>query len=130
MVAGWSSGGSFGKINGHCYFTVIRAVFNINNQSTLSVISLWLSKVLFLWAPSFTFHLLIFEGCFKDLLESPRKLQVAVDQEKIIISSFLWSECFFIYKNLSPLHTLLFRNYLPLEKGGAHHLNKLESPSP
>ena len=24
----------------------------------------------------------------------------------------------------------LFRNYLPLEKGGALHLNKLESPSP
>ena len=24
----------------------------------------------------------------------------------------------------------LFRNYLPLEKGGAPHLNKLESPSP
>ena len=24
----------------------------------------------------------------------------------------------------------LFCNYLPLEKGGAHHLNKLESPSP
>ena len=24
---------------------------------------------------------------------------------------------------------LLLRNYLPLEKGGAHHLNKLESPS-
>ena len=25
---------------------------------------------------------------------------------------------------------LLFHNYLPLEKGGALHLNKLESPSP
>ena len=25
---------------------------------------------------------------------------------------------------------LLFRNYLPLEKGGVLHLNKLESPSP
>ena len=24
----------------------------------------------------------------------------------------------------------LFRNYLPLEKGGALHLNKLESPTP
>ena len=24
----------------------------------------------------------------------------------------------------------LFRNYLPLEKGGAHYLNKIESPSP
>ena len=24
----------------------------------------------------------------------------------------------------------LFRSYLPLEKGGAFHLNKLESPSP
>ena len=24
----------------------------------------------------------------------------------------------------------LFRNYLPLEKGGAIHLNELESPSP
>ena len=40
------SGGSFDEINGHCYLTVIRTVFNINNQSTLSVISLWFSEAL------------------------------------------------------------------------------------
>ena len=28
------------------------------------------------------------------------------------------------------IFNLLFRNYLPLEKGVALHLNKLESPSP
>ena len=40
-----------------------------------------------------------------------------VDLEKMI---------FFI----SSMYFSLFRNYLPLEKGGALHLNKLESPSP
>ena len=30
----------------------------------------------------------------------------------------------------STMYFSLFRNYLPLEKGGALHLNKLESPSP
>ena len=64
---------------------------------------------------------------------------------------------FFIWRNLNPYHPRmlvprlveigsvvlekriffniinvfsLFRNYLPLEKGGALHLKKLESPSP
>ena len=35
-------------------------------------------------------------------------------------------EDFFYFVNVISL----FRNYLPLEKGGALHLNKLESPSP
>ena len=35
-------------------------------------------------------------------------------------------EDFFNFVNVFSL----FRNYLPLKKGGAHHLNKLESPSP
>ena len=35
-------------------------------------------------------------------------------------------EDFFNFVNIFSL----FRNYLPLEKGGALHLNKLESPSP
>ena len=45
---------------------------------------------------------------------------------------------FFTWRNLNPYSPKvnfvnvysLFRNYLPLEKGGALHLNKLESPSP
>ena len=35
-------------------------------------------------------------------------------------------EDFFNFDNVFSL----FRNYLPLEKGGALHLNKFESPSP
>ena len=34
MVAGRSCGGSFDEITGHCNFTVKRAVFINNNQST------------------------------------------------------------------------------------------------
>ena len=37
-----------------------------------------------------------------------------------------WRRRFFNFVNVFSL----FRNYLPLEKGGALHLNKLESPSP
>ena len=61
------------------------------------------------------------------------------------------SEWFFIWTNLNPIHprslveigpvvlekifefhqyVFAIRNYLPLEKGGALHLNKLESSSP
>ena len=40
------SGGYFDEINRHCYLTVIRAVLNINNQSTFSVIGWWLSEAL------------------------------------------------------------------------------------
>ena len=38
----------------------------------------------------------------------------------------------FIWTNLNPLVNVfsLFRNYLPLEKGGTFYLNKLESPPP
>ena len=41
-------------------------------------------------------------------------------------SSGSWKEDFFNFVNVF----LLFRNYLPLDIGGALHLNKLESPSP
>ena len=56
MAAGWSSGGSFKEITGHCYLTVKRGVFNINNQNTLNVIYLWHSEALLSWAPPFSFH--------------------------------------------------------------------------
>ena len=70
------SGGSFDEINGHCFLTVIRAVFNINNQSTVSVISLWLSEALLPRAPPFSFHVFTFEGCFRALPESTEKLRL------------------------------------------------------
>ena len=54
----------------------------------------------------------------------------------VVIWDILWSasqiesntgeEDFFNFVNVFSL----FRYYLPLEKGGTHHLNKLESPSP
>ena len=43
-----------------------------------------------------------------------------------IIPVVLEKRIFFNFVNVFSL----FRNYLPLEKGGARHLNKLESPSP
>ena len=49
--------------NGQCYLTVIKAVFNINNQSTLSVISLWLSEALLPLEPPFSFHGMFCELC-------------------------------------------------------------------
>ena len=42
------------------------------------------------------------------------------------LAQWFWRRRFFNFVNVF----LLFRNYLPLEKGGVLHLNKLESPSP
>ena len=52
---GLSCGGSFNEITGHCYLTVKRPVFKINNQlqSTLSVIGSWLSQALLPWLQPF-----------------------------------------------------------------------------
>ena len=36
----------------------------------------------------------------------------------------------YVFYTLHKLVCVKVRNYLPLEKGGALHLNKLESPSP
>ena len=44
------------------------------------------------------------------------------------ISSVVLKKMIFLYNFVSVF--LLFRNYLPLEKDGALHLKKLESPSP
>ena len=41
------------------------------------------------------------------------------------LAQWIWRRCFKFINVLSQ-----FRNYLPLEKGRALHLNKLESPSP
>ena len=80
-----------------------------------------------------------------------------IKRRKKTIINFMRIYFFFIWRNLNPLHPRmlcakfgwswmsgsgeedffnfvnlfsLFRNYLPLGKGGALHLNKLESPSP
>ena len=42
------------------------------------------------------------------------------------LAQWFWRRGFFNFVNVFSL----FRNYLPLEKGGVLHLNKLESPSP
>ena len=58
-------------------------------------------------------------------LESPLPMDVLCQ----VLSKFaqwFWRKDFFTFVNVfSP-----FRNYPPLEKGGARHLKKLESPSP
>ena len=78
MAAGWLSGGSFDEIYGHCYLTVIKAVFNINIQSTLSVISLWLSRALLPWVPPFSCRVFNSRDVFRALLESPEKMQLMI----------------------------------------------------
>ena len=63
--------------------------------------------------PSFEqIWVLITQGCFVPSL--------------VEIGSVVLRRRFFNFVNVFSL----FRNYLPLEKGGAHYLNKLESPSP
>ena len=42
------------------------------------------------------------------------------------LAQWFWRRRFFNFVNVFSL----FRKYLPLEKGGALHLNKLKSPSP
>ena len=50
----------------------------------------------------------------------------ALCQVWLKLAQWFWRRRFFNFVNVFSL----FRNYLPLEKGGALHLNKLESPSP
>ena len=50
----------------------------------------------------------------------------ALCQVWLKLAQWFWSRRFFNFVNVFSL----FRNYLPLEKGRALHLNKLESPSP
>ena len=128
MAAGWSRGGSFDEINGHCYLRVIRAVFNINNQSTLSVISLWLSEASSPLAPPFSFHI----DVFRDLPESSEKLQLRLGPKwrepdyKVKVWSILcfWirvdrfmtnlflNKCFYFYKKMDLLSKKVFRKKL------------------
>ena len=58
-------------------------------------------------------------------LESPSPKD-ALCQVWLKLAQWFWRRRFLNFVNIFSL----FRNYLPLEKGGAHHLNKLESPSP
>ena len=50
----------------------------------------------------------------------------ALCQVWLKLAQWFWRKRFFNFVNVFSL----FRNYLPLEKGGALHLNKLESPPP
>ena len=50
----------------------------------------------------------------------------ALCQVWLKLDQWFWRRRFFNFVNVFSL----FRNYPPLEKGGALHLNKLESPSP
>ena len=57
-------------------------------------------------------------------IESPSPKD-ALCQDWLKLAQWLWRREFFKFNVFS-----LFRNYLPLEKSRALHLNKLESPSP
>ena len=57
-------------------------------------------------------------------LESPSPKD-ALCQVWLKLAQWFWRRRFFNFVNVFSL----FRNYLPLEMGGALHLNKLESPS-
>ena len=52
--------------------------------------------------------------------------QDALCQVWLKLAQWFWRRRFFNFVNVISR----FRNYLPFEKGGALHLNKLESPSP
>ena len=58
-------------------------------------------------------------------LESPSPKN-ALCQIWLKLAHWFWRRRFFNFVNVFSL----FPNYLPLKKGGALHLNKLESPSP
>ena len=58
--------------------------------------------------------------------ESPSPKEAMYQVWLTLVQSFLRRRFFFNFVNVF----LLFRNYLPLEKGGAFHLNKLDYPSP
>ena len=58
-------------------------------------------------------------------LESPSPKD-ALCQVGLKLAQWFWRRRFLNFVNVFSL----FPNYLPLEKGGALHLNKLESPSP
>ena len=58
-------------------------------------------------------------------LESPSPKK-ALCQVWLKLTQWFWRRRFFNFVNVFSL----FQNYLPLEEGGALHLNKLESPSP
>ena len=56
-------------------------------------------------------------------LESPSPKE-ALCQVQLKLAQWFWRRRFFNFLNVFSL----FRNYIPLEKGGALHLNKLQSP--
>ena len=58
-------------------------------------------------------------------LESPSPND-ALCQVRLKLAQWFWRRRFFNFVNVFSL----FRNYLPLEKGGALYLNKLESSPP
>ena len=59
-------------------------------------------------------------------LNHPHLLKDALCQDWLKLAQWFWRREFLNFVNVFSL----FCNYLPLEKDGARHLNKLESPSP
>mgnify|MGYP003685852939 CR=1 FL=1 len=59
-------------------------------------------------------------------LESPSPKD-ALCQVRLKLAQWFWRRRFLNFVNV---FFSLFHNYLPLEKGGGLHLNKLDSPSP
>ena len=79
MASSWSSGRFFDETNWHCYLTVIRAVFNINNQSTWSVINKFVAfRSIFNKSPAIFFSCIYIWGMFPSSAGKPRELAIWV----------------------------------------------------
>ena len=113
------------------------SIFHFRQISKFKKGQVWLKLVQWFWRRRFfnfvnvfsLFHnYLPFEkgwGLHLNKLISPSHKN-ALCQVWLKLAQWFWIRRFFNFVNVFSL----FRNYLPLEKSGALHLNKLESPSP
>ena len=97
----------------------------------------WLNLAQWFWSRSFLNFINVFSilrnylpcengvALHLNKLESPSPKD-ALCQVWLKLAQWFWRRRFFNLVNVFSL----FRNYLPLEKGGALHLTKRESPSP
>ena len=116
-------------------------VFHLNKLKSpspkVALCQKWLNLALWFWRRGFFNFVNVFSlfGNYPPLekggtlhlnkLESPSPKD-ALYQVWLKLAQWFWRRRFLNFINVFSL----FRNYLPLEKGRALHLNKLESPSP
>ena len=90
-------------------------------------VSSWVNLALWFWRRIrtkmlFSYFEIISPRKWRPFIWSPKD---ALFQVRLKLAQWFWRRIFFNFVNVF----LLFRNYLPLKKGGALHLNKLESSS-